>query len=196
MTHKTALLLHIPQDLLLPLMEALRAQGYRLLVANPEGGDALQLAVEDETVPADARLLQDWLDGHTQPIDCLITAASMAVQIPPASPVYYPPYHLYEYILKAMNARGHGRVVNLYEGPGSARGLSLPQLETVAARFDELISGADILFNSVNIEHPKGASLEQSNDMLTQRLETITWLATTEEPRPQMQFFRGYAAPE
>lgn len=196
MTQKTALLVHIPHDILAPLMESLRTQGYRLLVTNLNGGDALQLVDGDEGVPTDARLLQDWLDGHTHTIDCMVTAASMAMEIPPARPVFYPPYHLYEFILKSMNAQGRGRIVNLYEGPGSSRGLSLPQLETVAARFDELITGSDILFNSVNIEHPQGMTPEQSKDILTQRLETIIWLATTEEPRPQMQFFRGYADPE
>jgi hypothetical protein len=193
MQPKTALLLDIPDPYYKDLILALDAEGYRLLsnrsldiISAPQSNE------EHLVVPANIRKLQEWLDSHPVSIDCMISATSIAIQIPPDNPITYPPYHLYETILKGMYERGYGRIVNLYEGPGSATGMSMPQLKTIAARYEELLKDQNILFNSVNIGTKKNLSPEQQEEISRQRMETILWLATTEAHEPRLEFFRGY----
>jgi hypothetical protein len=192
MTARTALLLDIPDSYRKDLIHALKTKGYRLLLTDRNDERDPQLSDHDIQLPADIRKVQDWLDNSLVDIDCMITAASMALEIPPAEPITYPPYHLYETILKGMHKRGFGRIVNLYTGPGSTTGLSMPQLKSIAARYDALIRDTNILFNSVNIACPRNLSPDEEADITRQRLETILWLATTEDEEPRLEFFRGY----
>jgi len=192
MQPKTALLLDIPDPYYKDLIQALDAGGYRVLSnrglepSGPQGDE------DHQVVPTNIRKLQEWLDSHPITIDCMISAASIAIQIPPDDPITYPPYHLYETILKGMHERGYGRIVNLYEGPGSAAGMSMPQLKTIAARYEVLLKDQNILFNSINIGTKNNLPPEQQEDISRQRMETILWLATTEAQEPRVEFFRGY----
>jgi hypothetical protein len=191
MANKTALLLQVPETYSTGLINGLRNEGYQLIIAN----DAEPLEVtnsQDIQLQMDTRALQKWIEENDVVIDCLITASSLTLEMPRTNPVAYPPYHLYETILKGMNQHDYGRVVNLYEGPGSALGLSMPQINTIAARYQSLINNANLLFNSVNIESLPGLTQGQALQIQEQRVDTILWLATTDESTPQLQFFRGY----
>ena len=191
MSNKTALLLQVPEPYNTDLIHGLKNEGYQLIIAN----ESEPLAVTDSQdiqLQMDTRALQKWIEDNKVTIDCWITASSITLEMPRTNPIAYPPYHLYETILKGMNQHHYGRVVNLYEGPGSAHGLSMPQINTIAARYQSLIKDADILFNSVNIESLPGLTQEQALQVQEQRVDTIRWLATTEEHRPQLQFFRGH----
>ena len=189
---KTALLLDIPDPYHQALFQALDARGYQILTnrsLDPSGPQDNKL---QQLIPSDIRKLQEWLDRNQTIIDCMISAASLAIQIPPDDPITYPPYHLYETILKTMNERGYGRIVNLYEGPGSKAGMSMPQLKAIAARCEPLLKDQNILFNSVNIDNRNDLPPDRKEDIYAQRLETILWLATTGEQEPSLEFFRGY----
>ncbi len=195
MPHKTALLVQVPTPFLSGLTDLLKEKDYRLIIVN-EASPELSLGPDDTLLNMDPRGLQTWLKDHDQAIDCWITAASISLEMPSARPVTYPPYPLYEHILTRMQQYHHGRVVNLYQGPGSAQGLSMHQINTIAARNQSLMQGQDILFNSVNIEPLNGLTQDQERAIYQQRLETILWLATTEDSRPHLEFFRGYDTTE
>jgi len=189
--HKTALLLQVPEPYCKALINRLKNEGYQLIIAD----EAEPFAVTDSQViqlRMDTRELQKWIEENEVTIDCWITASSLTLEMPQTNPVAYPPYHLYETILKGMHQHHYGRLVNLYEGPGSTHGLSMPQINTIAARHQSLIKGVDILFNSVNIESLPGLTQEQALQIQEKRADTILWLATTDENTPQLQFFRGY----
>jgi hypothetical protein len=191
MAHKTALLVQVPALFLTGLVGLLKEKDYQLIIVNDVSPE-LSLGPEDTLLNTDTRGLQTWLEDHDLAIDCWITAASITLEMPSARPVTYPPYPLYEHILTRMQQHHHGRVVNLYHGPGSAQGLSMHQINTIAARNQSLMQGQDILFNSVNIEPLSGLTQDQERSIHDQRLETILWLATTEDSRPHLEFFRGY----
>jgi len=191
MAHKTALLLQVPEPYCTGLINALRNKGYQLIVAH-EAETLEQAAPQDIQLQMDTRALQKWIEDNAKTIDCWITASSLSLEMPQAKTVAYPPYHLYETILRGMNQHHYGRVVNLYEGPGSVHGLSMPQINTIAARYQSLIKGGDILFNSVNIESLPGLTQEQALQVQEQRVDTILWLATTDEHQPRLHFFRGH----
>jgi hypothetical protein len=192
MEPKTALLLDISDPYHRDLIQALDARGYKLLSNRSPDTSGPQDDTPYQVVPADIRKLQEWLDRNPTSIDCMISAASIAIQMPPDDPIAYPPYHLYETIMKGMHERGYGRIVNLYEGPGSSAGMSMPQLKMIAARYEALLKGQNILFNSVNIGSKNELAPERQKDISRQRLETILWLATTEAHEPRLEFFRGY----
>lgn len=193
MAHKTALLLQVPEPYYTGLANGLRNKGYQLIIANEAKTEPeITTETEDIQLNMDARSLQKWIEENDVVIDCLISASSITLEMPQSKTVAYPPYHLYDTILKGMNHHNYGRVVNLYEGPGSAYGLSMHQINTISARYQSLINGANLLFNSVNIESLPGLTQEQTLDIQEQRVDTILWLATTEENTPQLQFFRGY----
>lgn len=192
MPARTALLLDIPDPYHQALYQDLDKRGYKILTNRSLNTTVQQDDQPQLLIPTDIRKLQEWLDKNPAVIDCMISAASLAIQIPPDDPVTYPPYHLYETILKVMNERGYGRIVNLYEGPGSKTGMSMPQLKAIASRYEALLRAQNILFNSVNIDNKHDLPPDRQEDIYGQRLETILWLATTAEHEPTLEFFRGY----
>ena len=191
MTPPSALLLHLEPEYRDALSEELSKQGYQVIqVRLPEQecpGDTPY-----NCVSLDSRKLLDWIRDNTQDVHCLITSSCLPMQLPPAQNINYPPYDLYEYLLSRMQQQNYGRVVNLFYGPGSTKGLSLHQLQTIENRYDHLFDNCDILFNSVNIGNVETSSPDESERIFRERLETTLWLATTEKGFPHKQFFRGY----
>jgi len=191
MTSPSALLLHLAPEYHDALSQELSNQGYQVTqVRLPE-----QECPDDKTydcISLDSRQLLDWIRNEDLDVHCLITSSCLPMQLPPAQNINYPPYDLYEYLLSRMQQQDYGRVVNLFYGPGSSKGLSLHQLQTIENRYDHLFDHRDILFNSVNIGSVETSSPEEAERIFRERIETILWLATTEKDFPHRQFFRGY----
>jgi hypothetical protein len=191
MTSRSALLIHLEPEYRDALTQALSDQGYLVTqVRLPE-----QECPDDTTydcISLDSRQVLDRVRDETRDVHCMITSSCLPMQLPPAQNINYPPYDLYEYLLSRMRQQDYGRVVNLFYGPGSRKGLSLHQLQTIENRYDHLFDKRNILFNSVNIGAVETSSPEESERIFRERLETILWLATTDKDFPHKQFFRGY----
>jgi hypothetical protein len=186
MTARTALLLHIDPEYRDALNHELSRRDYQVLeVCRPEETGA-------HCINLDTKSLSDWVSNQAPNIDCLVTSASLPIQVPPDQDINYPPYDIYERLLTQMHERNYGRVVNLFYGPESAQGLSVHQLKTIENRYDALFDNGDILFNSVNIGPVETSSPVEAERIFQERVDTIVWLATTERRYPHKQFFRGY----
>jgi hypothetical protein len=193
MPSRTALLLHLEPEYRDALSDALEQRDYQVIMAClptqrcPE--QSPHTCIQLDTIE-----LLEWIKTQAPDADCLITSSNLPIQVPPGKNVNYPPYDAYERIITRMNEQGYGRIVNLFYGPGSSQGLSMHQLQTIANRYDALFDHSDILFNSVNIGPVETNAPDEDERIFRERLETIIWLATTDNTSPDKQFFRGYEA--